>query len=341
MTGGCLTWRRLWPAAVFAVLLGTPLSGWGQSSSAAGAPAAGTPTAGTAAPTQSVSPDGGELQEMSPSDDPDAAPSDDPVWGYFLGKTTFIFYHELAGALLQRFDPAYSGKEATARDQLTALLLIAANGRRYGGVLGLDAVLGWFDSWRQAQQDDGASSAQEADETPPASWESVNVDAARLAQIACLIYGSDPEGRRALRESGILAPAQMDSCAVSYAKTRDRWLRALQQVQVKLALPGAIPATAAGAQGNPTQLTLEYRPTSDQSLAETVGWLQDVELFDGLVRDTNQLLSLPAPIKIALDQCGTDITDFDSGKATLRLCYELLRNVYDAASTQNVEAPPE
>ncbi|MET1026415.1 MAG: DUF4344 domain-containing metallopeptidase [Dongiaceae bacterium] len=342
MTGGCLAWRRLWPAAaIFAVLSGAPPSGWGQSS----------PTGGLspAAPAQPASPDGGGLQEMSPSDDPDAAPSDDPVWGYFLGKTTFIFYHELAGALLQRFEPSYSGKETIARDQLAALLLIAEAGKRYGGVVGLDAVLGWFESWRQAQQDDSTASVQDTDETSPPSWESVNVDAARLAQIACLIYGSDPSGHLALRESNVVSSVQLDSCAAYYAKTRDRWLRSLQQVHVTLAMSAAVdgnpaqptPAQPTPAQLTPAQLTLEYRPTSDQNLAETSGWLRDVELFDGLIRDANLMLAMPAPIKVALDQCGAGITGFDSGSGTLRLCYELLRNVYDAASTQNVEAPPE
>ncbi len=304
-------------------------------------PAATAPdaAAGEGAPAQS-----GGMQDVSPSDDPDAAPSDDPVWAYFLGKASFIFYHDFAAALLQRFDLSYSGKEDAAVDQLTAVLLVAEGGKRYGGVPALDAVQGWLDSWHQAARDDalaagnGGGSADQAGAAPddadlPETWAAQHLNADRLMRVACLIYGSDTRAHSLLRDNGTLPANEARDCPAEYAKAKERWAGALRDARIVWR------AAAADAQGVP--LTLEYKPAGKPSSADIVNWLHDVGLFDALVGDLNQDIVLPAPIKIVLDQCGTATTSFDPDSGTLRLCYELLQGVYDAASAQNVEAPPE
>jgi hypothetical protein len=105
-------------------------------------------------------------------------------------------------------------------------------------------------------------------------------------------------------------------------------------------------ADAAGADANASGksvVSLAQQPSSAPELADFTGWLSDVGLFDNLVAEINRDLTLPAPIHFVLQQCGPtpDGTKPSLKAGDTQLCYEWLKSGYDAATAQNVEAPPE
>lgn len=296
------------------------------------------------------------------ADDPDAGPNEDPVWAYFLGKAGFLFYRDIADLLLQHFDLSYRGDAATARDQLAALLLLGAQGDQYNGISLMEAVLGWFNSWHLAMQEDQAAQQQqaasgdkdaeedEADAEADAdtAWATGSLNPAQMATIACVIYGSDPTAWRRVVDEGLLPPEQAADCAAGYADLRQGWARSLAKAQIAVAsLASAQIADTTPEEVHP--VTLQYRSSADPAMREIADWVRSVALFDGLVRHVNEAVKLPDPLGITLDSCGpltsasSDETPelIDASGGHLRLCYEVLSDIYDEASTQNVEAPPE
>ncbi|MDY0882415.1 DUF4344 domain-containing metallopeptidase [Dongia soli] len=301
-------------------------------------------------------------QAADSADDPDGGPNEDPVWAYFLGKTGFVFYRDMADLLIQHFDLSHPGDTATARDQLAALLLVSAEGDQYNGIPLMQAVLGWFNSWHLAMQEDQAAQQQapsggkdaDEDETGTDSatgtaWAIGSLNPAQMATIACVIYGSDPARWRRVVDEGLLAPAQAGDCAAGFADLRQSWARSLAKADIAVvSLASAQPAGISSTQ-ELHPLTLQYRSSADPTLRDIAAWIRNSALFDGLVRHLNETVKLPDPLVITLESCGplpTASPDaapemIDASGGNLQLCYEVLSDIYGEASTQNVEAPPE
>jgi hypothetical protein len=274
------------------------------------------------------------------SDDADGGSNDDPVWGYFLGKTGYIFFHELTLALSRQ--PEMRGELATSakRDQLTAVLLVAEAHKRFGSTALGDAVAGWIVSWRQAQRDDVAASAG-PDDTRRDNWDARNVTPAQLSALLCILYGSDPQHYHALIESGDVQRDASGDCIKNYQQLRATWSAALQHGGISLVPATNGAAVAAQAAQSVAPLTLEQRPSDAPDLTDFISWLGDIAIIENLATETNRDLAFAASIKIVLLQCNskTEAAEVPSGE--MHLCYELLKSVYDTATAQNVEAPPE
>jgi hypothetical protein len=354
------------PLFLAPVLFAVPAPGWAQDA------AGPIQIAQDQVPQNDASPDLLTPSLQSPSagaagdadDDPEAGPNDDPVWAYFLGKAGFVFYRDIADLLIQHFDLSYRGDAATARDQLAALLLIGAQGDHYNGIALMDAVLGWFNSWHLAVQEDQAArqqaaadgkgaDADEADEDAApdtgTAWAAGSLNPAQMATIACVIYGSDPTTWRRVADEGLLPAAQTADCAAGYADLRQGWARALAKAHIAVASLASLQPADISTSADMYPVTLQYRGSTDSAMRDIADWIRSAGLFDGLVRDVNETIKLPDPLGVALESCGP-ITSTSSDEApevvdaaggNLRLCYEMLSDIYDEASTQNVEAPPE
>ena len=282
------------------------------------------------------------------SDDGDGGSNDDPVWGYFLGKSAFIFFHELARNLTAQTGGAVIADTAAKRDQLTALLLTTEGKKHFGGTVLSDAVAGWVVSWRQAQQDDANSPGP--DEETPDTWDTQNVAAQQMSDLLCAVYGSDPRHFHSLIDSGDIKAAAAEGCVAGYRKLNQRWAAILSEAGLSLVMAKEDATGAAQDNGRTALsdavapstaiLTLEQQPSTAPELADFTGWLHDVALFDNLISETNRDLRLAAPIKVVLLQCGTNI-DVTGKAGSMSICYEWLKPGYDAATAQNVEAPPE
>ncbi|HWT98271.1 MAG TPA: DUF4344 domain-containing metallopeptidase [Terriglobales bacterium] len=286
------------------------------------------------------------------SDDGDSGVNDDPVWGYFLGKTAYVFFHEIAGAMKTPDGGTAIANTAAKRDQLAGLLLIAESGKRFGGAVLGDAVMGWILSWRQDMQDEPTADAKSG-----GSWDSRNLSSAQMSDLLCALYGSDPAHFHGLVDSGDIKADATAGCVEGYRKLTAQWTTLLGHAGIKLDMSDSLAAVDAKQGGSnsgqssdadaataASAISLELRPSTAPTLADFTGWLSDVGLANNLIAEANRDLTLAAPIKLVMLQC-----DKNSDPATASalpdgqtmLCYEWLKSGYDAATAQNVEAPPE
>ncbi|HVI88906.1 MAG TPA: DUF4344 domain-containing metallopeptidase, partial [Dongiaceae bacterium] len=287
------------------------------------------------------------------SDDGDSGVNDDPVWGYFLGKTAYVFLHEIGSAMKTQDGATPIANTAAKRDQLAALLLIAESGKRFGGAVLGDAVMGWILSWRQDMQDDPTADTKSGG----GSWDSRNLSAQQMSDLLCALYGNDPAHFHGLVDGGDIKADAAAGCVAGYRQLTAQWAAILGRAGVKLNMSGSLGAIdakqggAGGGQSGDTAaaaaspaITLEQRPSTAPTLADFTGWLSDVGLANNLIAEANRDLTLAAPIKLVMLQCDKNI---DPATATAApdgqtmLCYEWLKAGYDAATAQNVEAPPE
>jgi hypothetical protein len=307
-------------AGIAGSLFTCPAASWAQSSTA---------------PDASQDSADGVTRDNPGSEDADSGTNDDPVWGYFLGKTAFVFFHELVATLAQHPATQAAIETPEKRNQLTSLLLAVEAQKHFGGMALGDAVTGWIVSWRQAQRDDAANSGADAEK--PDDWDSHNITAPQLTDLLCTIYGSNPTHYRGLIVSGDLAGDAAAACITGYQQRRAIWVAALQKVGVilqsatdKNAAPPAAPS-----------LSIDQRSSDAPELADFIGWLNDIAVINNLATETNRNLALATSINVVVLQCNRSTAATDVPAGDMHLCYENLKSAYDAATAQNVEAPPE
>jgi hypothetical protein len=291
------------------------------------------------------------------SDDGDSGVNDDPVWGYFLGKTAYVFFHEIVGAMRMRDGDAPVANTPAKRDQLTSLLLVAESGKRFGGAVLGDAVMGWILSWRQDTQDDASAGTKPSG----GSWDGENLNPRQMSDLLCTLYGSDPAHFHGLIDDGDVKADAAAGCVEGYRKLTTQWTTTLGHAGIKLNMSGSLAAvdakqgSAAGGQAGDAEaaaatsttspaISLEQRPSTAPVLADFTGWLSDVGLAGNLVAEANRDLMLAASIKLVMLQCDKSGDPAMAGAlpdGQTMLCYEWLKSGYDAATAQNVEAPPE
>jgi hypothetical protein len=131
-----------------------------------------------------------------------------------LGAVEFIFYHELGHTLIDTFDIPYTGRQEDAVDQFSSILLLSQ--QKANSVL---AGASFF----------GASSG----DTP--FWAEHSLDEQRFYDIACLVYGSDPQTYDGLllREAtfgfggngGILPKQRAARCPRNFKDIESSWNR--------------------------------------------------------------------------------------------------------------------
>jgi hypothetical protein len=129
------------------------------------------------------------------------------------GAATFILMHEVGHALVDVLDLPITGREEDAVDQLAAVMLIGSGDK--GAVAALNGV-------RAIQPGPGAT----YDDSDFADEHSLGPQ--RLFNIACWIYGSDPQKYASLVTQGGLPAARARRCPGEYERLSKAWMRLLQ-----------------------------------------------------------------------------------------------------------------
>lgn len=128
-------------------------------------------------------------------------------WAYI-----YMTLHGVAHGIIDEFNvPAGTDPEATV-DELSALLIIAGREPRMAA-----AVL------------NGMSTLQRAD-TAWSSWAYATAHGLgpqRFQRVACLVYGADPEGHPALRQSGLVPADARQRCRTAAVRNAETWTRRL------------------------------------------------------------------------------------------------------------------
>lgn len=129
-----------------------------------------------------------------------------------IGATVFIVLHELGHALIDVHDVPVTGREEDAVDQLATWLLVARG--EEGEELALDAA-SWFALAR------GGSAAKGM------LWDEHSLDEQRFYNIACWVYGADPDRYRYLVTEHHLPARRAEHCSGEYLDFARSWERLL------------------------------------------------------------------------------------------------------------------
>ncbi len=134
-----------------------------------------------------------------------------------LGATFFAFFHELGHGLIHVLDLAAVGREEDSVDQLATLILMEAGD---DGVAAAMAGAQWF-----------ALESAKKEKTGHAMpfWDEHSLDQQRFFNIACLLFGSNPQKYQNMVKSGILPEGRAVRCPDEYSKISRAWERLLAE----------------------------------------------------------------------------------------------------------------
>ncbi len=120
----------------------------------------------------------------------------------------FTFFHELGHALVDHYQLPVVGREEDAVDAFATVLMLQAEEE--------DAVLAGME-----QFDLDATYEAEQEELP--LWDEHSLSEQRLYNVACLIYGSDPDGYADFIDEEWLPEERADGCEAEYEQAANSW----------------------------------------------------------------------------------------------------------------------
>ena len=121
----------------------------------------------------------------------------------------FIFYHELGHALIDIHDLPVTGREEDAVDQLSTIILIEAG--KEGEEAVLDGALWFLLISEKTELDKSAFAGEHA------------LDAQRFYNLACWIYGNDPQTHSYIVEDEHLPEERAVRCEDEYSRILKSW----------------------------------------------------------------------------------------------------------------------
>jgi hypothetical protein len=145
-----------------------------------------------------------------------SAESPDEVEAGVLDAMIFFFYHELGHALVHQLDLPITGREEDAVDEMASLLILDGDEEGEGGARLSAAVqqFGEMADKREAMQD-------------IRFWGEHSLDAQRMYNLVCMIYGSNPQLYASLVGEDALPKERADRCPSEYQLRKRSWSRLL------------------------------------------------------------------------------------------------------------------
>lgn len=173
--------------------------------------------------------------------------SNDELGNSILGATFFAFFHELGHGLIHQLDLPATGREEDSVDQMATLVLMEGGDQ---GVAAAMAGARWFALQSEANKKAGVSMP---------FWDEHSLEGQRFYNIACLIFGSNPEKYSPMIKNGYLPKARAVRCPDEFKKISHAWERLLGPYIINdaqaVATAGDTPApntpTTAGTPGGP------------------------------------------------------------------------------------------
>ncbi len=141
--------------------------------------------------------------------------SNDELGNAILGATFFAFFHELGHGLIHQLDLPATGREEDSVDQMATLVLMEGGDQ---GVAAAMAGARWFALQSEANKKAGVSMP---------FWDEHSLEGQRFYNIACLIFGSNPEKYSPMIENGYLPKARAVRCPDEFKKISHAWERLL------------------------------------------------------------------------------------------------------------------
>ncbi|MEZ5426652.1 MAG: DUF4344 domain-containing metallopeptidase [Pyrinomonadaceae bacterium] len=129
-----------------------------------------------------------------------------------IGSTLFFFFHELGHCLIDVYDLPSTGREEDAVDQLSTYVLMDSEDE-YGETSAISGVM-MFSAMSRNEQLSDESFADEH-----------SLNSQRAYNLACWIYGRNPEKFAGFVEAEFLPEARAVRCPAEYQKMSSAWQR--------------------------------------------------------------------------------------------------------------------
>jgi hypothetical protein len=221
------------------------------------------------------------------------------VQDFITGNIVFILFHEFGHALISELSLPVLGREEDAVDALATVLLLPDDPSEETDQMVLDAMDGWFLS-----DDYMANEGQDL-----VMWDEHGLDLQRAYQVACLIYGSDPEGFSDLADSVDLPDDRRDTCLDDWDKAQSAWFGLLEP---------HILADGVRSKG----VRVIHEPPA-RGLEEAATFLRETEILEVMATEVLSQFDIPERITVATASCGEPNAFWDAEEAQITICYEL------------------
>jgi len=219
----------------------------------------------------------------------------------------FTLAHEMGHLLIAELDLPLLGREEDAADQLGFISLFLSSGRQHDADF-YAKLLDIADYWRLEWQ------RVKPEHEEVYAWASHGLDAQRFYNLACLIYGSDPDRLEWVPKITGLPVERALYCDQEYAQVR----KALAWVEQQ---HGRRPGEPIG-----HRIQVIYEPPSlrleeSQRLLEQIRRSGEVEAIAARASETYRL---PRDLVLRLASCGAPDSWYSRTGGELMLCYERL-----------------
>jgi hypothetical protein len=270
-----------------------------------------------------------ERQEPAPAAPaPTQAPRDErEILAFVDGNVEFLLLHEIAHLLITEKRFPIVGPTENAADYIATWALL--NEEPFDPTQRdrplrflLSAASAFALAWRSAL-DAGADMPY---------WGDHSLSIQRYYQVACLVYGSDPEGFERIPAIAGLPPSRASGCVGEYARTDEaiRWL-----IETYGRKPGDPPATP---------VPVVFQDPTTLISARIADSLKTLQLLERTAERLNERFAIDTPLSFVVRRCGRPEAAWMPDQRELVICYELLDYIYSlglSGQAGRLEPPPE
>ena len=219
---------------------------------------------------------------------------------FALGNAVFTLYHEVGHALISELELPVLGREEDAVDQFAAFLLAPeADDEDQDVTILVDAMSGWFLSSAQTELGEIAW------------WDEHGPDQQRAWQIACLLYGANPEGHESLADAIELPAERRATCPADYESAGRGWATLVAPHMLE---DGEKPTA---------RIRVSYEDAGDYAFERAL--LEESELMETIAADLSSTFRLPRALRMTAKACGEPNAFWDPEAGEVTMCYELVR----------------
>ena len=246
---------------------------------------------------------------------------------FILGNTQFILLHELGHAFIHDLDVPLLGREEDAADTFATILMLRQDRRNPDSEenflkMLFSAAEAWALSWQKEQQEDAEL----------AFWNRHAISAQRFYNMACFIYGSDPEKFAAIPDLVNLPPGRADWCEEEFqvaSRSLNRLFGAwMNRIHTSDDDPRSSIAVDYGVPETPLSRQLRDLFREERILEKNAEFFQTA-------------LFLPRNFTIKFNTCGFPGAGWDNEEREVVLCYEFMEVYRELARNRLLEKEKE
>jgi hypothetical protein len=229
----------------------------------------------------------------------------DDMEAFVDGNLYFVAYHEMGHALVSEFGIPIAGREEDAVDRL-AIWLMTPDDNSSPDYL-INAMKGWFLAGEESMDD-------------VSWWGEHGSNTQRAYQIACLLYGYNPDAHEQVADYAELPDERRETCVEESASNETAWQNLLS------------PTLLDEQSKNRTPVTVRYQTSKKHSAQRT--YLQQLGLLEDLAELMTSNYKLKPGIRVMGADCGEANAYWDPNERSITMCYELIEDYQKLAQAK-------